>query len=169
MVVRKNVLEYIIALVVVKNKVRLKKCLKIFQIWQSSIVQINLSITSLRLILKFSTSFRRSMLISFWIDVPGADPGGRAHPVRAPTLKLEKIWFFDFHKCLMSRNNINKSAQITFKFQFIRKCQISNYYIQISLSITSFKINTTISTSFRRSMLISFWIDMTSICTLSMS
>ena len=31
MVVRKNVLEYIIALVVVKNKVRLKKCLKFFQ------------------------------------------------------------------------------------------------------------------------------------------
>ena len=24
----------------------------------------------------------------------GADPGGRAHPVRAPTLQLEKIWFF---------------------------------------------------------------------------
>ena len=32
MVVRKNVLEYIIALVVVKNKVRLKKCLEKFQI-----------------------------------------------------------------------------------------------------------------------------------------
>jgi hypothetical protein len=31
MVVRKNVLEYIIALVVVKNKVRLKKCLKHFK------------------------------------------------------------------------------------------------------------------------------------------
>ena len=53
MVVRKNVLEYIIALVVVKNKVRLKKCLRNFQIWESSIVQINLSITSLRLIPKF--------------------------------------------------------------------------------------------------------------------
>ena len=49
MVVRKNVLEYIIALVVVKNQVRLKKCLKKVQIWQSSIPQINLSITSLRL------------------------------------------------------------------------------------------------------------------------
>jgi hypothetical protein len=43
---------------------------------------------------KISTSFRRSMLISFWIDVPGADAGGRAHPVRAPNLQLEKIWFF---------------------------------------------------------------------------
>jgi hypothetical protein len=43
MVVRKNVLEYIIKLVVVENKVRLKKCLNFFQIWQSSIVQINLS------------------------------------------------------------------------------------------------------------------------------
>jgi hypothetical protein len=43
---------------------------------------------------KISTSFRRSMLISFWIDAPGADPRGRAHPVRAPTLQLEKIWFF---------------------------------------------------------------------------
>jgi hypothetical protein len=25
---------------------------------------------------KISTSFRPSMLISFWIDVPAADPGG---------------------------------------------------------------------------------------------
>ena len=57
MVVRKNVLEYIIALVVVKNKVRLKKCLKKFQIRQSSIVRINLSITSLRLIPKFRPVF----------------------------------------------------------------------------------------------------------------
>jgi hypothetical protein len=53
MVVRRNVLEYIIALVVVKNKLRLKKCFNKFQIWQSSIVQMNLSITSLRLIPKF--------------------------------------------------------------------------------------------------------------------
>ena len=49
---------------------------------------------------KISTSFRRSMLISFWIDVPEADAEGRAHPVRAPTLKLGggeigvKSWFF---------------------------------------------------------------------------
>ena len=57
MVVRKNVLEYIIALVVVKNQVRLKKCLKKIQIWQSSIVQINLSVTSLRLIPKYRPVF----------------------------------------------------------------------------------------------------------------
>ena len=57
MVICKNVLEYIIALVVVKNKLRLKKCLKKFQIRQSSIVQINLSITSLRLIPKFRPVF----------------------------------------------------------------------------------------------------------------
>ena len=57
MVVRKNVLEYIVALVVVKNKVRLKKCLKTFKILQSSIVQINLSIISLRLIPKFRPVF----------------------------------------------------------------------------------------------------------------
>jgi hypothetical protein len=37
MVVHKNVLEYIITLVVVKNKVRLKKWIKKFQIWQNSI------------------------------------------------------------------------------------------------------------------------------------
>jgi hypothetical protein len=49
MVVRKNVLEYIIALVVVKNKVGLKKCLTKFQ--------INLSITSFRLIPKFRPVF----------------------------------------------------------------------------------------------------------------
>ena len=55
MVVPKNVLEYIIALD--KNKVTLKKCLKKFQIGQSSIVQINLSITSLRLIPKFLPVF----------------------------------------------------------------------------------------------------------------
>jgi hypothetical protein len=48
MVVRKNVLEYIIALVVVENKVRLKKCLNFFIKYDSAIVQINLSITSLR-------------------------------------------------------------------------------------------------------------------------
>jgi hypothetical protein len=59
MVVRKNVLEYIIALVFAKNKVRLKKCLKKIPIWQSSIVQINLSITS----------FKINTLISFWIDM----------------------------------------------------------------------------------------------------
>jgi hypothetical protein len=53
MVVRKNVLEYITALVFAKNKVRLKRFLDKFQIWQSSIVQINLSITSLRLISNF--------------------------------------------------------------------------------------------------------------------
>ena len=69
MVVRKHVLEYIIALVVVKNKVRLKKCLKKFQILQSFIPQINLSITSLRLIPKFRPVIRQSMLISFWIDM----------------------------------------------------------------------------------------------------
>jgi hypothetical protein len=57
MVVRKNVLEYIIVLVVVKNKVRLKKFLKKFKIWQTSIVQISLSITSLRLIPKFRPDF----------------------------------------------------------------------------------------------------------------
>jgi hypothetical protein len=40
MVVRKNVLEYIIALVVVKNKVRLKKCLNKFQISSSAMTLI---------------------------------------------------------------------------------------------------------------------------------
>ena len=53
---------------------------------------------------KISTSFRQSMLISFWIDVPVADPGGRAHPVRAPTLKLEKIWFFCVKAWFFTRN-----------------------------------------------------------------
>ena len=61
MVVCKNVLEYIIALVVVKNKVRLKKCLK-------NMIKFycpNKSIYSLRLIPKFRPDFDRSMLISF--------------------------------------------------------------------------------------------------------
>jgi hypothetical protein len=62
MVVRTNVLEYIIALFVAKNKVRLKKCLIKFQIWQSSIVQVNIYITSLRLIPKFWPVFNNQCL-----------------------------------------------------------------------------------------------------------
>ena len=92
MVVRKNVLEYIIALVVAKNKVRLKKCLKKFQIWQSSIVRINLSIFFFKINTKISTSFRQSMLISFWIDVPGADPGG-AHGACPPKIGKNMIFW----------------------------------------------------------------------------
>jgi hypothetical protein len=68
MVVRKNVLEYIIALVVVKNKVRSKKCLNKIQIWQSSIVQINLYITSLRLIPKFRPVFDVNKFLN-WYDL----------------------------------------------------------------------------------------------------
>ena len=96
MVVRKNVLEYIIALVVVKNKVRLKKCLNKKISNMTKFYCPNKSIYYFfKINTKISTTFRRSMLISFWINVPGADPGGRAHPVRAPTLKLEKnmiVW-----------------------------------------------------------------------------
>ena len=54
MVVRKNVLEYIIALVVVKNNVRLKKCLKNLKYDK---VLLSKSITSLRLIPKFRPVF----------------------------------------------------------------------------------------------------------------
>ena len=69
--VRKNVLEYIITLVVVKNKVRLKRCLNKFQIWQSSIPQINLFILqSVHLLYKYTTrinfGFIRSLRINFW-------------------------------------------------------------------------------------------------------
>jgi hypothetical protein len=53
---------------------------------------------------KISTSFRRSMLISFGIDVPGADPWGRAHPARVPTLTLEKLWFFGVKSWFFTRN-----------------------------------------------------------------
>jgi hypothetical protein len=53
---------------------------------------------------KISTSFRRSMLRSFWIDVPGGDPGGRAHPARAPSLKLEKIWFVGVKSWFFTQN-----------------------------------------------------------------
>jgi hypothetical protein len=45
---------------------------------------------------KISTSFRRSMLISFWIDVPGGAP--------APPLKLEKIWFYGVKSWFFTRN-----------------------------------------------------------------
>ena len=47
---------------------------------------------------KISTSFRRSLLISFWIDVPGTDSGG------GRTLKLEKIWFFGVKSWFFTRN-----------------------------------------------------------------
>jgi hypothetical protein len=40
MVVRNNVLEYIITLVVAKNKVRLKKCLNKFQIWHVFVIKM---------------------------------------------------------------------------------------------------------------------------------
>ena len=46
---------------------------------------------------KISTSFRRSMLISFWIDVPGG-----AHA--PPPLKLEKIWFYGVKSWFFTRN-----------------------------------------------------------------
>ena len=65
MVVRKNVLEYMIAMVVVKNKVRLKKCLK----KNSNMTKFYCPNKSIYYFFKIntniSTSFRRSMLISF--------------------------------------------------------------------------------------------------------
>jgi hypothetical protein len=48
---------------------------------------------------KISTSFRRSMLISFWIDVPGGDPRGRGR-----RLKLKKIRFFGVKSWFFTRN-----------------------------------------------------------------
>ena len=65
MVVCKNVLEYIIALVVVKNKVRLKKCLKKISN-KTKFYCPNKSIYYFfKINTKISTSFRRSVLISF--------------------------------------------------------------------------------------------------------
>ena len=64
MVVRKNVLEYIIAWVVVKNKVRLKN---------SNMTKFYCPNTSIYYFFKVNTkmwtSFRQSMLIRFWIDM----------------------------------------------------------------------------------------------------
>ena len=88
MVVRKNVLEYIIT--------RLKKCLKKFQIWQSSIVQINLSITSLCLIPKFST-----INVNKFLNWCPRDGSRGAHP--APH-KIEKILFFGVKSWFFTRN-----------------------------------------------------------------
>ena len=101
MVVRKNVLEYIIALVVVKNKVRLKKCLKKFQIWQSSIVQINLSITSLRLIPKFRPVFEINVnKLLNWCPRDGSR-GRTWHP---PPHKIAKhIIFFGMKSWFFTR------------------------------------------------------------------
>ena len=83
MVVRKNVLEYIIALVVVKNKVRLKNSnMTKFYCPNKSIYYF------LKINTKISTSFRRSMLISFCIDAPGTDPGP------PPTHKIGKNIIF---------------------------------------------------------------------------
>jgi hypothetical protein len=40
----------------------------------------------------------RSMLISFWIDAPGMDPGGAPPPI-----KLQKIWFFGVKSWFFTR------------------------------------------------------------------
>jgi hypothetical protein len=84
MVVRKNVLEYIIALVVVKNKVRFKKCLNKIQIWQSSIVQINLYITSLRLIPKFRPVFDVNKFLNCIVLICQAKDWELSRPKSAP-------------------------------------------------------------------------------------
>ena len=65
MVVFKNVLEYIIALVVVKNKVRLKKCLKKISNMTKFYCPNKSIYYFFKINTKISTSFRRSMLISF--------------------------------------------------------------------------------------------------------
>ena len=69
MVVRKNVLEYIIALVVVKNKVRLKKCLNFFSNMTKFYCPNKSIYYFFKVNTRISTSFRQSMLISFWIDM----------------------------------------------------------------------------------------------------
>ena len=63
---------------------------------------------------KISTSFRRSMLISFWIDVPAADPA------RAPTLKLEKIWFVDVKSWFFTRNTPKMFAPPSARRNFVK-------------------------------------------------
>jgi hypothetical protein len=53
---------------------------------------------------KISTSFRRSMLISFWIDVPGTDPGGW-RTRRGPYPKIGKnMIFFGVNSWFFTRN-----------------------------------------------------------------
>ena len=65
MVVRKNVLEYIIALVVVKNKVRLKKVFKKISNMTKFYCPNKSIYYFFKVNTKISTSFRQSMLISF--------------------------------------------------------------------------------------------------------
>ena len=113
MVVRKIVLEYIIALVIVKNKVRLKKCFNKFQIWQKFYCPNKFIYYFFKITTKISTSFRWSMLISFWIDVPGADPGD------AP-LKLEKIWFFGVKSWFFTRNTQKIFAPLSAQHNFFK-------------------------------------------------
>ena len=89
MVVCKNVLEYIIALVVVKNKVRLKKCLKNmtkFYCPNKSIYYF------FKINTKISTSFRPINVNKFLNCAPGTDPGGV--PGVPPPHKIGKNIFF---------------------------------------------------------------------------
>ena len=74
---------------------------------------------------KISTSFRRSILISFWIDVPGADQGGgrtRCAPLPYNWKKYDffgvKSWFFTRNTPKMfappsARCNFFKCAPLT--------------------------------------------------------
>jgi hypothetical protein len=127
MVVRKNVLEYIITLVVVKNKVRLKKCLKFFQIWQSSIPQINLSITSLRLIMDNRRRTLNDIISTIFLLNIGTVP---------------TVWYIFFHFIIRyeKKQLVVVKNKVRLK-KCLKKFQIWQSSIpQINLSITSLRL-----------------------------
>jgi hypothetical protein len=86
-------------------------------------------------------------------------------------LKLLKIFLLPYF--ILSENQCDDIFQYIFTNNhhksIKKKCQCAGWEKSNKSIFYFFKMNTNISTSFRRSILISFWIDMTSICTCTLS
>jgi hypothetical protein len=63
---------------------------------------------------KISTSFRRSMLISFWIYVPAADRGGEGTPGASPYTKIGKNMTF-WSKIVIFHKKYPKKFRASFR------------------------------------------------------
>ena len=75
---------------------------------------------------KISTSFRRSMLISFWIDVPGADQGGGRTRCAPLPYNWKKYDFFGVKSWFFTRNTPKIFAPPSARRNFF-KCAPPNF------------------------------------------